>query len=222
MKTFTKSFGLFFLMMTVLILTGCQSGQNQTNANTSDNKPALAASEPVPPPAATTAAPASNPIPAPVPPPVRIKAGASIALKDAEGNMWLPDQGFTDGETTERPDVQIVNAKTPALYQSERYSMTAFSYPVPNGKYIVKLHFCETYEGITGPGLRVFSFNVEGHGFKDFDVWVKAGGFLRAYVETVPVEVTDGKLDVTFTPSVENPQINGIEILPASQTGLEK
>jgi hypothetical protein len=30
------------------------------------------------------------------------------------------------------------------------------------------------------------------------------------------VDITDGKLDITFTPKVENPQINGIEIIPAS------
>jgi hypothetical protein len=29
------------------------------------------------------------------------------------------------------------------------------------------------------------------------------------------VEVTDGKLDISFTPKEENPEINGIEILPA-------
>jgi alpha-L-arabinofuranosidase len=39
---------------------------------------------------------------------------------------------------------------------------------------------------------------------------------LKAYVETVPVEVTDGKLLVTFTPKVENPQICAIEIIPQS------
>ena len=97
--------------------------------------------------------------------------------------------------------------------------MDSFSWPVPNGKYVVKLHFAETFEGITGPGERVFSFNVQGHEFKDFDVWVKAGGPLKAYVETVPVEVTDGKIKITFTPKVENPQICAIEIIP--QSGAE-
>ena len=93
--------------------------------------------------------------------------------------------------------------------------MDSFSWPVPNGKYVVKLHFAETFDGITGPGERVFSFNVQGREFKDFDVWVKAGGPLKAYVETVPVEVTDGKIKVTFTPKVENPQICAIEIISA-------
>ena len=144
---------------------------------------------------------------------IRIKAGTSQPVKDAEGNIWLADQGFEGGQTIQRPDIQIANTKSPDLYRAEHYSMDSFSWPAPNGKYLVKLHFAETFEGITGPGERVFSFNVQGHEFKDFDVWVKAGGFLKAYVETVPVEVTDSKIKVTFTPKVENPQICAIEII---------
>jgi alpha-N-arabinofuranosidase len=147
---------------------------------------------------------------------IRIKAGKSEPVKDAEGNAWQADQGFEGGQTIERPDIQLANTRSPDLYRAERYSMDSFSWPVPNGKYVVKLHFAETFEGITGPGQRVFSFNVQGREFKDFDVWVKAGGFLKAYVETVPVEVTDGKIKVTFTPKVENPQICAIEIIPQS------
>ena len=159
-----------------------------------------------------TAIPAAT---APVPPPVRIKAGSSKPFTDSDGNVWLPDQGFADGMTTERSDdLAIANTKDPELYRSERYGMTAFSYPVPNGKYVVKLHFAETYNVINGPSGRVFTFNVEGHEFKDFDVWAKAGGAQRTYVETVNVEVTDGKLNISFIPQTENPEINGIEILP--------
>ena len=152
--------------------------------------------------------------PAPAARTVRIKAGKSEPVKDADGNVWLADQGFEGGQTIERPDIQIANTKSPDLYRAERYSMDSFSWPAPNGKYVVKLHFAETFDGVTGPGERVFSFNVQGREFKDFDVWVKAGGALKAYVETVPVEVTDGKIKVTFTPKVENPQINAIEIIP--------
>ena len=184
--------------------------------------PVIAPAAPAAPPAA--AAPAVAPVAAAVAPPatgsatvplpVRIKAGPGDSFKDADGNTWLTDQGFADGDTIERPDAQIAGTKTPAIYRSERYSMTSFSHPVPNGKYTVKLHFCETFEGITDKGQRVFSFNVQGHEFKDFDVFAKAGGAMHAYVESVPVEVTNGKLDIKFTSNVENPQINGIEILP--------
>jgi hypothetical protein len=190
--------------------------------------PASAAQPAAPAPAATPAptaapAPAAAPTPAATPAPaakpaaaapVRIKAGIFSPVTDSEGNTWLADQGFADGETIERPDLPISNTKSPKIYQAERYSMTAFAWPLPNGKYVVKLHFCETFEGITGPGQRVFSYTVQGKEFKDFDPFAKTGGAARAYVETVPVEVTDGKLRITFTPQIENPEINGIEILP--------
>lgn len=166
---------------------------------------------PTTPAAAAITTPASSP---PADEVVRIKAGYFQPVIDADGNTWLPDQGFEGGQTIERPDIDIANTESPDLYRAERYSMESFSWPVPNGKYLVNLHFAETFEGIYGPGERVFSFNVQGQEFKDYDVWVKAGGPLNAYVESVPVEVTDGKILVTFTPKVENPQICAIEILP--------
>jgi hypothetical protein len=150
---------------------------------------------------------------------IRIKAGKSEPVKDADGNVWRADQGFQGGQTIERPDIQIANTRSPDLYRAERYSMDSFSWSVLNGKYMVKLHFAETFEGITGPGQRVFSFNVQGREFKDFDPWVKAGGFLKAYIESVPVEVTDGKIRISFTPKVENPQVCAIEIVPQEGGG---
>jgi alcohol dehydrogenase (cytochrome c) len=145
---------------------------------------------------------------------VRIKAGSSAPWTDSQGNVWLADQGFNGGDSVERPDLTVTNAAEQEIYRSEHYAMDSFSWPLANGNYLVKLHFCETFEGITGPGQRVFSFNVQGRDFKDFDVWAKAGGPMTAYVETVPVEITGGKLLVTFTSNIENPQINGIEIIP--------
>lgn len=147
---------------------------------------------------------------------IRIRAGTTAKHTDENGVVWLADQGFTDGETIDRTGIAVANTKTPSLYGAERYSMSAFSLKVPNGKYTVKLHFAETYEGISGAGERVFSFKVEDKEFKDFDVTAKAGGVLRAYVETVEVEVADGKLDIGFTSKIENPEINALEIIPAS------
>jgi hypothetical protein len=95
--------------------------------------------------------------------------------------------------------------------------MRAFSTNIPNGKYLAKLYFAETYAGITGPGQRVFSYNVMGHEFKDFDIYAKAGGPNRAYIETVPVEVTQGEFRIAFTAQVENPAIKAIEIIPQAE-----
>lgn len=147
---------------------------------------------------------------------VRIRAGTYKNHTDENGVVWLADQGFSGGDTIDRDGIVVAGTKTPSIYTAERYSMDSFSRALPNGKYTVKLHFAETYEGIYGPGERVFSYKVEGKEFKDFDVTAKAGGVMRACVETVEVEVTDGKLDITFTAKIENPQINALEIIPAS------
>jgi hypothetical protein len=196
--------------LAVILFIGCQSGKKQSGS--SATAPAATAQS-----KAASPAPAPTLAPKPAPAVIRIRAGDTAPFTDSGGNKWLADQGFADGETISRPgDTKIENTKDPGLYRSERYGMTSFSHRVPDGKYTVKLHFAETYDGITGPGQRVFSFNVEGHEFKDFDIWVKAGGPQRVYIETVPVEITDGKLDIKFTANIQNPEINGIEIIPGS------
>ena len=145
---------------------------------------------------------------------VRINAGGPV-VKDSQGNEWAADAGFSGGDTLERPEVTVTNTDVPELFRSEHYGMDSFSCPLPNGKYTVRLFFCEAYEGITGPGQRVFSFEVQGKRFEKFDVWARTGGPYRAYVETVPVEVTNGKFLITFITEIENPQVNGIEIVPS-------
>ena len=203
---------IFFSMAMTALLAGCQS-----------EKPRQVAQNQVPPPAV---APLATPVAlAPVdssvvnaPPTVqtvvRIRAGAAAKWTDSQGNVWGPDQGFTGGDTTERPDAAITNTSDPDIYRAEHYGMDSFSTPLANGKYLVKLHFAETFEGIEAAGQRVFSFKVEGQEFKDFDVFARSGGFCKAYIVSVPVEITHNKLTITFTTQVENPQINGIEILP--------
>ena len=207
MKNMTRlmkySLGLFSSLLVAALLVGCQSGKHQCCAKAEG--------------ANATSARAAKTEPAKVAlPTIRIDAGGA-AYTDANGNAWLADQGFEGGDNADRGgDMQIENTKDPTIYRSEHWGMSSFSQAVPNGKYTVKLHFAETWEGITGPGQRVFTFNVEGHEFKDFDVWTKAGGAHKAYIETVNVEVTDGKLDITFTTDKDNPEINGIEIIPGS------
>jgi len=145
---------------------------------------------------------------------LRIIAGLSEPLKDEAGVVWQPTEGFADGQTINRPGTEIGRTKTPSVYCSERFGMSKFTQKLPNRKYTVKLHFAITYEGITEAGQCVFSVNVEGKEIKDLDVWEKAGGPRRAYVETVPVTVEDGQLDIAFTAKSENPAISAIEIIP--------
>jgi hypothetical protein len=187
-------------------MTGCQT-DNPGSAQTAPLPVAVVQTPAAVPPPAAPAVTAVDGV-------IRITAGASAPFKDSSGNVWQADLGFEGGDVIERDSsLTIANTKDSGLFQSEHYGMESFACAVPNGKYTAKLYFAETYEGISGPGERVFSFNVQGHEFKDFDVWVKAGGPNRAYVETVPVEVTDGKFKITFTSNVENPQINALELI---------
>jgi hypothetical protein len=153
--------------------------------------------------------------------PVHIVAGYGTDMT-VQGTNWLAGgKFFPDGETIERPDISIAtntNTGPAVIYKAERYSMSKFTYaPVPNGDYTVKLHFCETFEGITGTGQRVFGYAVKADGppMKDFDVFATAGGALKPVVKTVPITVTNHTVEVEFTPQVENPQINAIEIFSA-------
>ena len=153
-------------------VTGCQSNDHGSTQASAQPAPAAAVvTRPTTPPVA--------PAPAATKSVVRIKAGSSAPFKDSSGNVWLAEQGFEGGDVIEREGIEIANTKDAGLYRSEHYSMSSFSCAVPNGKYIAKLHFAETFEGITEAGQRVFSFNVQGHEFKDFDVYVKAGGPLK-------------------------------------------
>lgn len=207
--------GRFAALLAVALIAGCQSAKE--NASTSPDA-SVAATTVQPSPSALAPRPITpeSVPPLAVTPPIRVNCGATEKLTDSEGNVWLPDEGYADGNPYQVDDAQIANTKDPAIFRTERYSMSSYNFGVPNGKYTVKLLFAEIYSGITGPGDRVFSFNVQGHEFKNFDIWVKAGGPDKAYVQSVDVDVTNGVLAITFTPDVENPKVNGIEILPRS------
>lgn len=240
------SCGSLISAFTILLVVGCQSAKQESKPEavaapaTATAPAAMPAAAPATtteatPPATPAAAPAATTEAAPAAAPaataaaapaeaatasalkaIRVDAGSDTNYVDSEGNVWLADQGFADGEVVTRDaDLPVANTKDPALYRTEHYDMTSFTEKVPNGKYTVKLHFAETYEDITGAGQRVFSFNVAGQEFKDFDVFVKAGGAQKAYVVSVDDEVTNGQVNVTFTANVQSPAINGIEIIPA-------
>jgi hypothetical protein len=209
---------LLFAVIT-LGVAGCQSISKSESASQSAVAPAptsAATTESAPAPASAATAATDVAVMPRKDGVIRINAGASAPVKDSAGNDWLPDQGFTGGDVVERPEVAITNVPNGIIYQSEHYGMDSFSWKLPNGKYKVNLYFAETYDGITGPGDRVFSFNVQGQDFKGFDVWKAAGGAQKPVEISADATVTDGQLLIKFTPNVENPQINGIEIIPDS------
>jgi hypothetical protein len=190
----------------VAMIAGCGSMATKTDAAKSDST------------AMATMTPAASNLPT-----IRVKAGADAAMTDSKGVKWAADTGFDGGETVDRPDLKITGTDTPELYQSEHYSMDSFTVKVPNGKYNLMLHFSEDYDGLTSPTDRLFTYTVKDGDaasgkvikeVKDFSPWKASGAQFKAYVDTVPVDVTSGQITVTFTAQVENPQINAIEVVP--------
>jgi len=153
---------------------------------------------------------------------LRVDCGAFEPYKDKLGNVWAADQelgagktwGADDGMTVDRLGLGVTGTDMPAIYETERYSMDSYKFTVPNGKYTVRLHFAETFEGILGPGERVFSVSVPGQEvLKDLDLYKTVGPLKPLIKEYKGVSVENGQLVIGFTPNVENPQICGIEIL---------
>ena len=157
----------------------------------------------------------SAPAAAPVATTVRIKAGQFTPFTDSKGQVWSPDQGFEGGDTIDRdPNTEIAGTKDPELFLAERYSMNSFSCKLANGKYLAKLYFAKHSRVLPVRASACSPTACRDSEFKDFDIWAKAGGPNRAYIETVPVEVTDGEFRIIFTSQIENPEINAIEIIP--------
>ncbi len=162
----------------------------------------------------------------PVLPPAiyRVNCAAVEPYKDRAGNEWLADQEFAEagkwgalnGLTVDRRPglTEIDGTDDDPVYLTERYSMQGYKFAVPNGKYLLRLHFAETYDGITGEGMRIFNVQAEGKTIlENFDPFKTAGARNKAIVREFTVEVSDGWLDLTFVPNIQNPEINGIEVL---------
>jgi Malectin domain len=194
---------LLFAVVLAAALAGCATSPAKTDA---------------PKPQAPTETPTAVALPT-----IRIKAGLDEDFKDSKGTTWAADTGFDGGVEVDRPDLEIIGTDRPELYHSERYSMDSYTVKVPNGDYLVKLHFSEDYDGITDPSMRLFTYAVKDGDatngttikeVKDFSPWKAAGAQFKPYVDTVPVTVTSGQISIKFTPQVENPQINAIEVVP--------
>jgi GH35 family endo-1,4-beta-xylanase/enterochelin esterase-like enzyme len=153
---------------------------------------------------------------------LRVDCGAADSYTDKQGNVWSADQeletgktwGAVYGQTLDREGVGITGTDNPRIYETERYSMESYKFTVPSGKYTVRLHFAEAYDGITGPEGRVFSVSIQGQeALKDLDIYKTVGSLKPLVKEYKGVSVDKGELVIGFTPNIENPQICGIEIL---------
>jgi Malectin domain len=97
------------------------------------------------------------------------------------------------------------------LYQSWRYG-TNFSYNIPlaNGNYIVTFKFAENFASVVGQ--RVFNVTMQGiAAIRNLDIYAKVGIY-KPYDLSIPISVSNGMLNLTFTGVTGNAIINAITV----------
>ena len=148
---------------------------------------------------------------------------------EANNSQYLSNPGSNDtfgfGMTSYTPEVNLTTTPT-SIYDTERGDINSgspnmtYSFPVTEpGNYEVRLYIGNGWPGTANAGERIFDASIEGVIYpllNDLDLSGTYGHQVGAVMSHI-VNVTDGSIDIIFLHgSVENPIVNGIEILNAS------
>jgi N-acetylneuraminic acid mutarotase len=154
----------------------------------------------------------------------RISSGSSTPMT-INGKTWGADTPYLRDSTAPFTNIhlhQIAGTDEDSLYLKEQSSTRTqkfrYEFPVENGDYVVRLHFAEIYWGAPGSGIsggagsRIMDVALENvPRLVNFDVTQEVGG-ATALIKNLPVTVTDGKLNIDFSASVNNPMVVAVEI----------
>ena len=139
-----------------------------------------------------------------------------LQYADTDGAVYLADAKFSGGATY-KTTATIAGTTDPYLYQTERYGNFSYAIPVANGNYDVTFKFAEIYW--SSAGQRAFNVSMEGKTvLSNLDLVAEARP-KAAYDVKIPVSVTDGVLNMTFTSVVGDAQVNGM-VVTAKQVAL--
>lgn len=155
----------------------------------------------------------------------RVNAGSGALQSVDTGPDWTSATGFVSGGidsnwgTTVPLDATVPPSTPPDVFAAEHWGVQSWDFPVPAGKQVqVRLYFANQYSGTSQVGQRVFNVAIDGTAvLNDFDIVATTGdrrGTMKAFTIT-----SDGNVDIDFTKVVENPLVNGIEIVDPSVSG---
>jgi hypothetical protein len=119
-------------------------------------------------------------------------------------------------------DTSLVPQPAPlAVYRSERWGDFKYQFArFPDRNPVkIRLHFIETWDGITAAGQRVFDVAVNGKtAISRLDIFATAGGRNRAIVrEVAAVPDAKGRITLHFRPIQQNAKVDGIEVMPSGR-----
>lgn len=154
--------------------------------------------------------------------------GETVSSLDA-GPDWVGDTSppgsnyRNTGNAAQYPSVPQVTAAVPAttplaVYSTERWDDSGspeltYSFPVPAGTHVqVRVYLSDRCGCTTTPGSRVYSMTLDGQmAFENFDANGTAGHDVGTMLSKDIV--SDGTVDLTFLHNIENPAVNGLEIV---------
>ena len=115
--------------------------------------------------------------------------------------------------------VAIAGTGDDVLYQSERTGDFSYALTLPDGDYEVRLHFSEsTYNA---SGKRVFNVAAEGVAvLGDYDIYAQAGAANAAHVESIPVTLADGQLDLVFTGVTGAASLSALTVIDTASSSV--
>jgi hypothetical protein len=143
-----------------------------------------------------------------------LNAGGDTYLSSTSGIEYTADSttGWLSG------DVEGLHSDTAAtesteddeLYQTERYGDFSYAIPLANGLYEVMLKFAEIYQD--NPGIRIFDVEIEGEKvIRDLDLLFRTNKY-TAYDVIMPVDISDGELNINFIGVTDNAKLSALEI----------
>ena len=163
----------------------------------------------------------------------RVNAGGEAIAAEDNGPEWSGDTldnrsiylssggDFTNGFEVGSVDSSVPASTPQAIFETERWDafggeIMLWQFPVAAGTPVeIRIYLMNGFEGTSTPGSRVFNIEIDGlMVFSDIDLAADPGhqiGTVRSY-ETI----ADGSIDIRLLHGVDNPLINGIEIV---QTG---
>lgn len=159
----------------------------------------------------------------------RVNAGGPALPALDGGPEWIADNGTTNpyrnSGSNASPwspgaaiDGTVPSSTPPALYDSERWDPgdnpeMAWAFPVPVGEeVVVRLYLANRCTCTSQPGQRAFDIALEGAPvLQNYDMVTDVGdqvGTMKSFTVT-----SDGTINLEWLHRVENPLVNGIEIL---------
>lgn len=164
----------------------------------------------------------------------RVNAGGSQVAAADGGIAWSADTKIANSPflsnsgsnntasfSAVEPGANVSTTVPGAIFDTERWdkpngSSMQWAFDVPeNGLYEARLYMGNGFSGANDPGKRVFDVAVEGNvppEFNNIDLASLFGHQIGGVISST-VTVDDGTLDLEFLHGLQNPMVNGIEII---------